>query len=1569
MAVYSYKTGTISPQLISFQTTEIGNFSSSALFDVVSQNNLFSLNSKTSFSQQRFSFSYNEFSTLYTLSEDYGLLFDGIAVISDYANSTIQEYANVEIENLLSPGSSIEDYGSIMNTPTEFESFGSVVDNNTPANGIVGNIESATKYSFVRAAEIQGTVFLFQGKSNYYINSSHIGYGSLLYSNGISSEKNTESYVGEGRSFGFGSKAERVVASYNNSSVVSYESANYGSITGGVATIGDYVNTPISTYSNVEIGSILSPESSTEDYGSVLDNPNLYTEREDYGLITGRGLRPFGLTSFYSSVVEKNTEDYVGSGYLFNFGTAKIFVLPIHYGKGTIKIRGAYSDLKNTESYVGTGRAFGFGSKAERTVVSYNESSVVDYVGTDYGSITGGVATIGDYANIPISTYSNVEIGSILSPESSTEDYGSIIDDPNLYTEREDYGLITGSGLRPFGLTSFHSSVIEKNTEDYVGSGSLFNFGTAKIFVLPIHYGRGVLKIRGAYSDLKNTESYVGSGSLFGFGSKAERTVVSYNESSVVDYEGLDYGSITGGVATIGDYSNETIITYSSVEIGSILSPESSTEDYGSVLDNPNLYTEREDYGLITGSGLRPFGLTRFSSANIEKNTENYVGSGKLFDFGTAEIFVLPSHVGRGVLKIRGAYSDLKNTESYVGTGRAFGFSSTTEAFGSKPPVSGLFRISGSLVEKNTEDYVGSGSLFNFGGIDSSLLFAYNGRGVLKIRGAYSDLKNTESYVGTGRAFGFGSKAERTTASYNLSSVVEFEGLDYGSITGGVATIGDYANTPISTYASTPINELLSPESSTEDYGSVLDNPNLYTEREDYGLITGSGLRPFGLTRFSSANIEKNTENYVGSGSLFIFVSKSETNTYSPTSIGLFKFSGSVVDKNTESYVGTGRAFGFGSKAERTTASYNESSVVDYVGTDYGSITGGVATIGDYANTPISTYSNVEIGSILSPESSTEDYGLIVDNELYGQETQDYGLITGRGLRPFGLTRFSGTRIEKNTESYFGSGSLFGFSSTTEVFGPKPPVSGLFRISGAATQSITPTTEIGSGTVIVRQASQILDAENKTRLVAAFESTGINEVGKPEAIKLSGEVGIYFQYFEDGSGTFKVRGRAVIRLKPIHIGGGSYFIRGAAAESTAPATEIGSGSLFTFVSKSESFGANPPENTALFKFTGSSISKNTESYVGIGLERINVESLILIRPRYPGSGSISVTSTYTENRRYVYTGLGNLFGFGSGTEYLTNAYKLDTFVIKIRGSAEESNTERFIGSGSIFSFESAVESKGSNPPENIALFKFGGSGSARTQPIYLGEGKLKFSEGSGRPDQNNKTFIISSDESSSIRTAEKPVRIKVSGSAITAKPSVYKGKGSLFGFSSASETAAFSPDDTRELFKISGSAIEKNTESFVGSGSVFSFVGTSYSSSKNTRGETNLFKINGSANESFGEGLYTGSGRLVTDLRSSTTVSFTPKITTTLFNFIGSSRERNTEAFSGSGSIGIFTNTAKSVFYNYKVSQKAFRIFGNTFESFARSNYYGFVSANIEGFSEDRKINYIPPKRVRIFII
>ena len=651
-----------------------------------------------------------------------------------------------------------------------------------------------------------------------------------------------------------------------------------------------------------------------------------------------------------------------------------------------------------------------------------------------------------------------VDFGGLLDEAIEFDDFGSVA---STAMEFELYGFITQTSTSANGtIRKIVSSTTHSITRADEIQGITFLFqGKSNVYINKSHIGYGIVSDINGILIEKNTESYVGTGRAFGFGSKAERVVSSYNNSSVVSFVTIDYNLIS--------------------------SPEDSSEDYGSILDEPNLPAERDDYGFVVGRGLRPYGLTKLISTTTEKNTEDYVGTGSLFVFDKAKVFVLPKHIGRGTFKVRGAYSNLKNTESYVGTGSLFTFSSTTEAVGTKPPVSGLFRVFGSVVEKNTENYVGTGVAFGIANALESITEPYTGSGSITVLGGYSNLKNTENYVGTGRAFGFGSKAESTSVSYNESSTVDFEGIDYNLIT--------------------------LPEDSSEDYGSILDEPNLPSERDDYGFIVGRGLRPYGLTRFSGHLVERNTESYAGTGSLFTFSSTTEAFSPKPLVSGLFRVSGAATQSITPTTeIGSGSLFTFISSTESET--------------------------------------NSEVGT-----------------ELF---------------------RFSGHLVERNTESYFGTGSLFTFSSTTEAFSPNPPVSGLFKVLGSATESYTPTTEIGSGSVFVYQKVQILDADDKGRLVSAYERITFDEVGIPRSINISGRVGIYFQFRETGSGLLRVNGKAIIRLKPIHIGEGFLYVNGSGAESITPTTEIGSGSLFAFVSSSESAGTNPPENTALFKFRG-----------------------------------------------------------------------------------------------------------------------------------------------------------------------------------------------------------------------------------------------------------------------------------------------------------------------------------------------------------------------------------------------
>jgi len=96
--------------------------------------------------------------------------------------------------------------------------------------------------------------------------------------------------------------------------------------------------------------------------------------------------------------------------------------------------------------------------------------------------------------------------------------------------------------------------------------------------------------------------------------------------------------------------------------------------------------------------------------------------------------------------------------------------------------------------------------------------------------------------------------------------------------------------------------------------------------------------------------------------------------------------------------------------------------------------------------------------------------------------------------------------------------------------------------------------------------------------------------------------------------------------------------------------------------------------------------------------------------------------------------------------------------------------------------------------------------------------------------------------------------------------------------------------------------------------------------------------------------------------------TFSPD-TKVLFEFTGSSSNSSTKDYNGSGTIFSFIGTAHAVAYDYAITQKAFRIFGATFESFGKSNYFGECQAQFVGASTDNKVNFESPKPIQIIMI
>jgi hypothetical protein len=1725
-------------------------------------------------------YSYNESSIVPLDGLDYGLIINSETSNEDYESivdpiylpSQIEDYASITLDQPSRPYGRIRISSSAIEKNTEsyvgsgtlltsgeasifvtpiFVSTGSIirfsgaaVEKNTESYvgtgslfGFTGSAESfgANPPESIQLFKFSGSLIESFGKGLYTGSGSLFTFISFTETTSVSEsttglfkfsgsavEKNTESYVGTGSLFSVGNLNEATVYSYNESSIVPLDGLDYGFI------------------SNLD--------NSSEDYESIVDPIYLPSQIEDYASITlDQPSRPYGRIRFSGTVIEKNTESYVGSGTLLTSGEASIFVTPIFVSDGSIVRFSGAAVEKNTESYVGTGSLFGFtgsgesfganppesiqlfkfsgsvvesfgkglytGSGSLFTFISFTETTSVSesttglfrfsgsavekntesYVGTGSLFSVGNVneAKVYSYNESSIVPLDGLDYGFISNLDNSSEDYDLITGSILLSTQIEDYTSITlDQPSRPYGRIRFSGTVIEKNTEDYVGSGTLLTSGEASIFVTPIFVSDGSIVRFSGDAALKSSLSHVGSGSLFGFSSTTEALGANPPESiqlfkfsgSVVESfgKGLYTGSGslfsfisftettsvsesttglfkfsgaavekntesyvgTGSLFSVGNvneakvysYNESSIVPLDGLDYGFIANSETSSEDYDLITGSILLSTQIEDYASITlDQPSRPYGRIRISSSTIEKNTESYVGSGTLLTSGEASIFVTPIFESDGsIVRFFGAAVE-KNTESYVGSGSLFGIIGSGEAFGANPPESiQLFKFSGSLIESFGKGlYTGTGSLFGFNSSTEVTSKSEFTTGLFKFSGSAVE-KNTESYVGKGSLFGIGALGEATTYSYNESSIVNPEGLDYGFIINPVTSSEDYNSIVDNVYYSTD----------KQNYGFIVDDSN----RHPYGRIKfvgsttftfnviqiGSGLVKFSgesvnfksptyngsgsikivpshtlridishigsgslfgiigsgeafganppesiqLFKFSGSVVESTTPApHVGSGSLFTFISSSEITSKSESSTGLFKFSGVAVEKNTESYVGSGSLFGFDSSTEVASVSESSTGLFKFSGSSIESKTpaphiGSGSLFSFISFTETTSVSESTTGLFKFSGSSTESTTPaphVGSGSLFG--------FTGSG-EAFGanppesiqLFRFSGAAVEKNTESYVGSGSLFSFISFTETTSVSESTTGLFKFSGSVVPKIS-LSHVGTGSLFGFTGSGEAFGANPPESIQLFRFSGAAVEKNTESYVGTGSLFGFdsstevASVSESSTGLFKFSGSVVPKISLSH---------------------VGSGSLFGFTGSAESFGANPPESIQLFRFSGSAVEKNTESYVGTGNLLISGESLEFVALKFISDGSIiRFSGSSTESTTPApHVGSGSLFGFtGSGEAFGANPPE-SIQLFRFSGSAVEKNSESYVGTGSLFGFDSATESRfvsevstglfkfsgtvipkislshigsgslfgftgsaesfGANPPESIQLFKFSGSAVEKNTESYVGTGSL---------------FGFDSATESVLVSEVSTGLFKFSGSsAESTTPAPHVGSGSLFGIIGSGEAFGANPPESIQLFRFSGSAVEKNSESYVGTGSLFGFDSATESRFV-SEVSTGLFKFSGAAVEKNTES-YIGTGSLFGFTGSGEAFGANPPESIQLFRFSGAAVEKNTESYVGSGSLFGFDSATESVLVS-EVSTGLFDINGGATESFTPATEIGLVQIFERGFARtSRSLTY-----------
>lgn len=628
------------------------------------------------------------------------------------------------------------------------------------------------------------------------------------------------------------------------------------------------------------------------------------------------------------------------------------------------------------------------------------------------------------------------------------------------------------------------------------------------------------------------------------------------------------------------------------------------------------------------------------------------------------------------------------------------------------------------------------------------------------------------------------------------------------------------------------------------------------------------------LFTFEGELVEKfGKSNYDGVGSLFGFDSSSISTLVSTINDGLFSVHGEVVESAIFSEVGSGSLGAVVGAAERITFHYNQdSSFGACEGDDYGFINESVFNVEEspallgYLNDSISSLAN-DVVSEFGRIPNAIDYGYV--NQYYQYNHEDYGnLFPDDCLEPQGLQLdFVGTAPEAFSRgNYTASGSIGAFVGFAEAVAFIPAKKkALFGFEGNATESTTPATEIGSGSLFSYvtfservafepakadplfaidgglRISAVTEQESELKFTAAWEASG-----SLFGIEGSGEA---TGQEETGSGTIFIRDSGV-RIEP---------------ESFTPWIPAGRGSIFSFVSFTESATFVPAKKKALFGFSGAA----TDVQFSFAWETVETTHLLLrgspkvfVLPKHTGAGTIFVRTSGVRIEPESFTpfipeGFGKLFGGIGG----------------------------------------AAEAVGSNPPDDFTLFTF--TGEIETPLLTFSE--QKFVQARFLPDEAFTTFQIRVTE-----TGLQPVEVHGElDESFTPAPEI--GLGRLYGFSGAAEASVFNPIDKTTLFTFEGNSAESETNSMVAFGSLFGFDSgvevTAVAEEKQA-----LFSFAGNLQERITPAPHITTGGLFGFSSATEAKVFDYPERTTLYRIFGTAEERFSSALQGTPVPGLDVN-------------------------------------------------------------
>ena len=938
----------------------------------------------------------------------------------------------------------------------------------------------------------EGIINIYKGKSaptDFRFIPWWRSYGELILSSTTETPR-SRTHVGSGSLFNIGDKVERRAYSYNESSVSTFvPGGSYGNITDLATTTVDYGSVTGSASGDTDFGSIIATDT-TEPYG-LFAISGQSTDRwiQVFGYYgDDRDPGTSGSLFTFNGVVESITSNPPENTVLFEFGqgySALSFGKGNYDGSGSLfnvgdKIeKAAYS--YNESSTVFTATNINYGTASDYGDITSTSTSTIDYgsvstVTSDQVDAGGIITTTGSeypYGLFKIS-------GSAIQPKKIANWVGS----GQLFAAKGAAEAFSAQTPEDTFLYKFTGRAVEKHIENYVGTGNIKIkeetplAPNAAVRFRPWWRSYGEIFVTGSVVE-EFRGAYVGGlGVQLKVYTAAEGFEwISYRPSP--RYVNSVYGNIGGSALTSGVSITQKVNVYG--YYGDDKDPGTSGSLFGvsgsaeSISVTPLI---EENITLFTFSGTspskwnpawtsRPDGSPRLSGTpglqlrfNLFGNVDptdnfkiygtpdlkiilNYNGSGSLFSVGSASEVVGYNPDLETVLFTYGGRGTTLFSLLHVGSGSLFGIGGAAESTTVQVPDSTvLFVPSGQAVQKATKEYVGDGSATFSGNLVE---------------------RQTDAYLGTGSLFTANGAAESITNIKPESTVLFIaSGGDNNSQTRSIFAQG---NIDLADNAN---------ESTTRPYigeGSLF---SIGGATESVGVAEEST----GLFNFVGRATVSRDRDFVGSGSLFGYSGSAEAVAVVPEiETNLYRFTGAAVEKQTDRYVsegviefvsgvadesttrpyiGEGSLFSIGGATESTTSNPPENTILyriegrGTIKTTQKHFGSGTEFVSGVATTSRSR-DFVGSGSLFSVGNTAESKTVVVESiQLFkatGTATEKFTrgsysttgstTISGgvsdikiaRANEVFAYVGTSGTLVERQTDNYVGSGSLFGFKN------------------------------------------------------------------------------------------------------------------------------------------------------------------------------------------------------------------------------------------------------------------------------------------------------------------------------------------------------------------------------------------------------------------------------------------------------------------------------------------------------------------------------------------------------------